>query len=222
MGWFANVHAHDTHEGKPRFRDISTRWSALRGPPRQALDYLYRVYGNAILGYIRGRLARGDFHPLSGQDAEDVAQDFFLRLGTTEWLAKPDPLRGRFRPYLVRRLVFFLKERRAALLAKRQPVLGGPAAEPAVPDPLDCRLERDWKLATVHETLRRIGRQNHLWAAVLFADLERDGETDADLARRMGRTPESFRSLLKRARGAFRETFPVVEERLDGFGERKH
>ena len=93
----------------------------------------------------------------------------------------------------------------------------GAAPEPAVADPLDEKLEHDWKLATVHETLRRIGKRNEEWRRVLQADLERGDETDQNVATRLGRSLESFRGLLKRARAAFRETYPLVEERLSGF-----
>ena len=205
-------------EGLERFCDIPTRWSVLKGPRREVLDYAYRVYGNAILAYIRGRLARGEYWPLKPQDTEDNLQDFFLRLGKTEWLDKPDPARGRFRPYFIGRLDFFLRERRAAGRVKQEPA-APPATEAEAPDTLGEQLERAWRVETVNETLRRIGTRNSDWQAVLRADLEREPhETDARLAARLGRSPESFRSLLKRARAAFRDLHPLVNERLDGFG----
>jgi len=203
-------------ESPGRFSQIETRWSVLKGPAREALDYLYRVYGNATLAYMRRRLARGDFAPLSDADAEDLFQDFFLRLGQTEWLDKPDPDRGRFRPYFVHKLIYFLRERRAAA-SRRRGVLGV-EVEPAVPDPVEERLEQEWKAATVEETLRRIKSRNEDWHAVLRADLERDTQTDDQLARTMARSLESFRSLLKRSRAAFREVYRAIERRLDGFG----
>jgi hypothetical protein len=65
-----------------RLADISTHWSVLEGPPRAALDYLYRVYGRAILAYIRGRLGRGDLRPLAPDDAEDEPDaELAARLG---------------------------------------------------------------------------------------------------------------------------------------------
>ncbi len=198
--------------------DISTHWSALKGPPRSALDYLYRVYGRAILAYIRGRLARGDFGPLAPDDAEDLLQDLFLRLGSTEWLKKPDRSRGRFRGYLVGRVDFFLRERRSAAAGKRHNVRAESLPELASPDRLQEELEREWRLATVHEALDRVRQQNQDWYVVLRADLERDEEQDAEIAARLGKSLESFRSLLKRARAAFREVYPVVDARLDGFG----
>jgi len=205
-------------ETPERFSQIDTRWSVLKGPARDALDYLYRVYGNATLSYLRRRLGRRDFAPLNGDDAEDIFQDFFLRLGETEWLDKPDPVRGRFRPYFIHGLIYFLRERRAAAAKRNRMVQADLLPEATAPDPAEERLEREWKLATVEETLRRIENRNEDWHAVLRADLERDTRTDAQLAAAMGRSLESFRSLLKRGRAAFRELYPTVERRLDGFG----
>jgi hypothetical protein len=90
--------------------------------------------------------------------------------------------------------------------------------EPAAPDPLEEELEKEWRLATVRETLERIRAQNEAWYVVLRADLERGDEQDAVVASRLGKSLESFRSLLKRARAAFRELHAVVDARLDGFG----
>lgn len=205
-----------------RFADISTHWSVLKGPPRLALDHLYRTYGRAVLSYLRGRLARGDFHPLREGDAEDILQDFFLRLGQSEWLAKPDARRGRFRPYFVRRLVFFLRERRAAALGRPASEAGEEAeralAESPAPDDLDARLEQEWRLATVDVCLRRLGRRNESRRRALEAHLSRGDRSDPDVASSLGWSVDAFRSHLKRARSEFREMYAAEESRLDGFG----
>jgi DNA-directed RNA polymerase specialized sigma24 family protein len=200
-----------------RLADIPTRWSILKGAPRLALDYLYRVYGTAILNYIEARLRAGHFSPLRADDAEDVLQEFFLRLGRKNWLGKPDPARGRFRPFFVNRLHYFLRERRAAAIRK-QGRRADEMPELEAPDLLAERLEKEWKLATVHETLARLRKRNPAWHDVLRTDLDRSDETDAELAVRTGQTLEGFRSRLKRARAAFREVYPVVEAQCDGFG----
>jgi DNA-directed RNA polymerase specialized sigma24 family protein len=194
----------------------------LKGPPREALEYLYRNYSAAILAYVRARLARGDFPPLGASDAEDLVHDFFVRLGANDWLQKPDRTRGRFRPFLVQRLVFFLRERRAAASGRPAPRGGeeGAAAIAAIsePDPLDSLFELRWKEATVTACLDRIARRNAAWGRVLAADLRRDEESDADLASALGMSLDGFRSTLKRARAVFREVYTSEEGRLDGLG----
>ncbi len=205
---------------RARFDDIATRWSLLQGPPREGLDYLYRAYGRAILSYVRARLARGDFSPLRGDDAEDLLQDFFLRLSTSEWLTKPDRRLGRFRPFLVRRLVFFLRERRSAALGR--PAVGtGEEAEAAIAhvaatDELEARFDREWRDATVQECLHVLGKRNQNRRRALDAYLRRRDETDEDLAAALGWSIDGFRSHLKRARAEFRRLFEVEERRLDG------
>ena len=208
-------------DGRSRFSQIPTRWSVLKGPPRRALDYLFRTYGRAILSYTWGRLGRGDFHPLAKSDCEDLFQDFFLRLGQGEWLAKPDPARGRFRPFFIKRLEFFLREKRSAaisrLRARGQTLDLDPLPEPSVPDPLEDRLEKEWKHATYVEALDRLGARNAVWRDVLQTHFE-SREKDEVMARKMGRSLQSYRSLLKRAKAALRTIYAVVDTQLDGFG----
>jgi len=207
-------------EGSERFRDIPTSWSRLKGPPREALDYLYRVYGRAVLNYMGGRLSRGDFRPLRVDDRDDLFQDFFLRLGTTEWLSKPDPSRGRFRPYFVKRLILFLGERRTSAVRGHSvaPAASVDAAEPAVPDPLEIRLEQEWSLAVIGETMDRIRRKNVRHYDVLKAHLENEDAIATPAAAGLGLSLDAYKSLLKRARKEFKEVFDVVAARLDGFG----
>lgn len=207
--------------GHPHFSDISTRWSALKGPPREALDYLFRTYGAAVLNYLRGRLARGDFSPLKAEDRDDLFQDFFLRLGTTDWLNKPDPSRGPFRPYVRGRLDLFLRERRSSALERHGrgvPCDLDGVPEPAAADPLDERLEKEWKQATVLAALERIRRDHASWGEALAAYLEHPDAGEEEIARRLGKSLDSYRSLLKRGKRAFREVYPLIERRLDGFG----
>lgn len=207
-----------------RLDDISTRWSALRRPSREALDYLCRVYHEAIVNYLRGRLARGGFRPLTEQDAEDLLQEFYLRVGRTDWLTKPDPSRGGFRPFLKTALDYFLRERRqpAARRAVALPLQDGDgaAADVAAADPLDRRFDLEWRAATVKESMRLLARRSPAWATALGADLARGDATDADVARTLGWELDRYKSTLRRARAAFREIHPVVDRRLDGSSQR--
>jgi DNA-directed RNA polymerase specialized sigma24 family protein len=118
--------------------------------------------------------------------------------------------------------VFFLRERRAQALGRPAAETGDAAddalAGVASPDPMDERFESDWRAATVRECLGRIGRRNAEWRTALDADLRRDGESDAEIAARLGWTVDAFRSVLKRARAAFRDLYRIEERRLDGFG----
>jgi DNA-directed RNA polymerase specialized sigma24 family protein len=211
----------DGREGDRFLKEISTHWSALKGPPRAGLDYLAGTYGRAILSYLGGRLARGDFAPLKLEDRDDLLQELFLRLGRTEWLKKPDPSRGPFRQYFLGRLEYFLRERRAAALARLRRAPGcslDEIPEPPAPDPLAEQLEKEWKEATIRKALAHIRRRNPAWFEALDACLEHPDRTDTETARQLGKSLPSYRSLLKRARKAFREVYPILAARLDGFG----
>lgn len=201
------------------FRQISTHWSFLKGPHPTALDYLARTYGPAIQNYISGRLSAGSFRPLDRWDADDVFQDLFLRMGRNGWLKKPDPARGHFRRFLVGQIEFFLSERRKSALAKLgREVVGSldDVPDPAGPDPVRTRFEKEWKRASIEETLRRIRRGHPARCAALVAYIENPGRTAAEIARKLGRSVESYRSLLREARREFRRLYPVIEARLDG------
>ena len=202
---------------------IPTRWSVLSAEPRRALDYVYQVYGTALLSYIRGRLARGDFTPLALGEAEDLLQDFFVRIGTTDWLRKPDQGRGHFRPYLVRRVSWFLAERRSALLERNRnrprAVRIDEAGDIPVPDPLEAHLEREWRVLTARRAMERIRVRHPDWYSALTVDLEGEGAKDLDLARRLDWSLDRFRTCLKRGRQALRDAVAAEEARLDRFGE---
>ena len=84
-----------------------TRWSMVLQAHRdsearqQALERLFKTYWPPIYGYLR---RRGH----SPQDAEDLAQGFFLYLMESDFLDRPDPAKGRFRGYLIGALKHFL------------------------------------------------------------------------------------------------------------------
>lgn len=209
--------------GESRLRDIPTRWSVLKGPPVEALDHLYRTYGAAIRSYIRGRLARGDFRPLAPAESEDLLQELFLELGRTRWLARPDPRRGPFRPYLVGRLVYYLRGvRRSRLERNDLPVVADPEpalAAAAVDDPLEEWFERTWEDAVVRECLGRLRERNEHWADAVERELRGDETPDATIGASLGMSVDAYRSMRRRAIDAFRVLYRTEEARLDGFGD---
>jgi RNA polymerase sigma factor (sigma-70 family) len=101
-------------------RFATTHWSvvlAARGPAtpqsRQALAALCEGYWYPLYAYVR----RSGF---AAEDAQDLTQAFFARLLEKEVLNWADPLRGRFRSFLLGSLKHFLaNQRRAARALKR-------------------------------------------------------------------------------------------------------
>jgi len=90
----------------------STRWSRLLADPtagssdgREALEELARRYWRPIAAYARARCARND------DEAREAAQEFFLWMLATGFLARADPARGSFRGFVKRSLANFLHDR---------------------------------------------------------------------------------------------------------------
>ena len=70
---------------------------------RAALAELCRIYWRPIFFFV----ARRGYSP---EDAEDLTQDFFLRILRGDWLQKADPTRGRFRSLLLKSVQNFLND----------------------------------------------------------------------------------------------------------------
>jgi len=88
----------------------TTRWSLIlfaahsddgEQKAREALNQLCRTYWRPVFSFIRRR-------GYSMEDAQDLTQDFFVKILEPGWLRHADPDRGRFRALLRRSLQNFL------------------------------------------------------------------------------------------------------------------
>lgn len=141
----------------------TTRWSlimqARSGPEqaREALQSICRHYRRPVLAFIRHR----------GHDpaeAEDLAQEFFTRLLERRWDTQADPVRGRFRAFMLTSLRHFLSNARAAAAAAKRG--GGQTAvaldddSPVLADPGGCTpeqaFERAWALTVIERAFGRL------------------------------------------------------------------
>ena len=91
---------------------VTTRWNLIlsgadsKGDDREvrsALAELCQIYWRPIFFFV---VRRG----YSPEDAEDLTQDFFLRMLKRDWLQKADPNRGRFRSLLLKSVQNFLND----------------------------------------------------------------------------------------------------------------
>src|ERR1043166_9496001 len=94
--------------GAPRGVFVTTHWSVVLAANRKdttraqdALSKLCQVYWYPLYAYVRRR----GYNP---EDAQDLTQEFFLRLLQQHWLAQADRERGRFRTFLLAALSHFL------------------------------------------------------------------------------------------------------------------
>ncbi len=95
--------------GEPR-QFATTRWSLILSAAssesgeqeaRTALDELCRTYWRPVFSFV---CRRG----YSMEDAQDLTQDFFVKILERNWLEHADPNRGRFRSLLLTSLQNFL------------------------------------------------------------------------------------------------------------------
>src|SRR5436305_282681 len=106
----SNIH-HSLGSGggqSPEFRQ--TQWSLVRRAggldspeSREALEALCRAYWFPIYAFIR---RQGHSPP----DAQDLAQEFFLRLLESHSFGRADPRLGKFRTFLLGALKHFLAD----------------------------------------------------------------------------------------------------------------
>ena len=94
---------------EPRFF-VTTRWSMVLSAAssqsegqtaRAALAELCRVYWRPIFSFVCR-------YGYSTEDAQDLTQDFFVRILENDWLQHADRSRGRFRSFLLKSLQNFL------------------------------------------------------------------------------------------------------------------
>jgi DNA-directed RNA polymerase specialized sigma24 family protein len=95
-----------TVSGRPRFH--TTQWVTVSAASAQgtaearaALEELYRLYCYPVYAFVRRR-------GCGRQDAQDLTQGFFVHLLQKGTLSRADPLRGRFRNFLLGALQLYL------------------------------------------------------------------------------------------------------------------
>ena len=141
-----------------------THWTliaAVAGPERDsALSRLYKTYWRPLCAQARRFGVPED-------DVEDVVQELFLSLFRSGAVGRADPLRGRFRSYLLGTLRNFLSHRRAREHAQKRGGAQAPvpldeldaAQTPASPPPDAREFDAEWAHALLGEALRRFDRE---------------------------------------------------------------
>ncbi|MEM7167587.1 MAG: ECF-type sigma factor [Planctomycetota bacterium] len=200
----------------------STHWSLIaaggQGTP-EALNHLARTYWRPVARTIAGRAYRLA-GPTAAAESEDLAQEFFVWLQQSDFLAGADRDRGRFRAFLQTALRRFLidQQRRAQAVkrggGRQQEPLTAETPDVAANDPAEL-LDREWRrelvataLADVKAQLQREGKPQYyeLFDAYFVRE---DRSTDyAALAQRFGVKPSDVSNQLaltkKRYRSALR------------------
>lgn len=204
-----------------RFR--TTRWSMVlragadAAESRPALEALCRQYWQPLYTFVR----RKGHVP---EEAQDLTQAFFERLLENRSLALADPLRGRFRSFLMSSMQRFLADdhdRRNRL--KRG---GGVrfleidgldaearyACEPATDVTPERAFEQRWVVTLLERVLGRIeaevraeGMGERFEALRGFLVEDRGGVAFAEMATRLNMTEAAVKGVVRRLRARYRE-----------------
>jgi len=201
----------------------TTLWSVVfragsgdDSPKQAALDQLCQLYWRPLFVFCLGQ-------GRSRQDAEDLTQGFFLHLLAKDCLRVADPLRGRFRSFLLTSFKHFISGETDRSRAARR---GGgvvhlsfdvdfsnpellPASTGHTPE---LAYDRQWALDLVERATQRLrdeyrSREKSRWFELTVGSAA--GRPYADVAAELATTEEAVKSFAKRTRRRFRELLEI-------------
>jgi RNA polymerase sigma-70 factor (ECF subfamily) len=201
-----------------------TRWSLVvaagdpqRKEARSALVSLCEHYWYPLYAYLRRR-------GYPSYEAQDLTQDFFVRVLEGRYLDRADPEKGRFRSFILTSLKFFVSDeadRRRA--GKRGGGMVAPLAfssgeeryqrEPAHDETPERIFERRWALSVLDRVVENLrnefvhhGRPEHFERLKVFL-LGQSDAPYAALAREMNTSEGALKVAIHRLRKRYRELF---------------
>ena len=203
-----------------------TRWTLVarsRGSDtdaRGALSELCEAYYEPVVAFLRWDGRHED-------SARDVAHDFFARLLAGGAIDGADPVKGRFRTYLLAALKHFAADQRAKAQATRR---GGGQSHIPLETPSsetgaglqiadanleapDAAFDRQWALTLLARAMSRLekemgdeGKQLHFDVLKPWLTAELDAGPQSEAADKLGLGPDAVKVAVHRLRKRFRET----------------
>lgn len=202
----------------------TTRWTlvvAAGGPGRKearpALVSLCENYWYPLYAYLRRR-------GYSADQAQDLTQEFFVRVLEGRYLDRADPEKGRFRSFILTSLKFFVADEEDRQRAHKR---GGGALvplefsageeryqrEPAHEETPERIFERRWALSMLDRVVEKLrgefvhhGRPEHFERLKVFL-LGQSDAPYATLAREMNTSEGALKVAIHRLRKRYREIF---------------
>jgi RNA polymerase sigma factor (sigma-70 family) len=207
--------------GQPLF--TTTHWSVVLAAGEQntpesaeALERLCATYWYPLYAYVRRR-------GYSPEDAQDLTQEFFLRLLRRHYLGQIDPGKGKFRSFLLAAINHFLADEwdRASAVKRggrvRFLALDPDSAEQQLAGALNRHspeqlFERCWALALLQEVLSRLreeagqaGHAGHFEELKIFLAGEKPPVSYTELAAKLGSSETALRKEVQRLRHRYGE-----------------
>src|SRR5277367_1952898 len=218
----ANGETLHTLPGSSRFP--TTRWTLVlaagdpdRKEARSALVDLCENYWYPLYAYLR----RGGY---SAEEAQDLTQEFFVRMLEGRYLDRADPEKGRFRSFILTCLKFFVADEGDRQRASKR---GGGAVvslelssgedryqrEPAHDETPERIFEQRWALSVLDRVVERLrnefvqhGRPEHFDRLKMFLLGKSDAPYTA-LAGEMNTSEGALKVAIHRLRKRYRELF---------------
>jgi len=214
----------------------STRWTVVRQAAdsqtasqhaRSALSELCQIYWRPVYVFLRRQ-------GISQHDAQDLTQGFFAELIDSRAYTRADPMKGRFRSFLLGTVKHFVTHARGRDRAQKRgggntPVqLNEAALSEAETYASRCKdwsadgiFDREWAASVARQALDRLAQEYELGGkAALFEALKSRltaNEAAAipyeELANRLGRTAAHLRVEVTRLRGRYRA---ILREEVSG------
>jgi len=214
---------------------VTTHWSVVLTAGRSdtpraraALETLCQNYWPPLYAYVRRRGHSVD-------EAQDLTQEFFLRLLEHNRVGTADPEKGRFRSFLLASMNHFLSDEWDKARAQKrgggkvtfldlreaETKLGEQLAETLTPEKA---YERRWALTLLEQVYQRLGQEyEQQGRAGLFkalrGSLAGTGGTApyAELAERLGMTEGAVKVAVHRLRHRYRELLrEIIAETVSG------
>lgn len=214
-----------TLPGSSRFP--TTRWTLVvaagdpqRKDARSALVSLCENYWYPLYAYLRRRGYAPD-------QAQDLTQEFFMRVLEGRYLDRADPEKGRFRSFILTSLKFFAADEQDRQRARKR---GGGAVvsmefssgesgedryqrEPSHDETPEHIFERRWALSMLERVMEKLrdefvrhGRPENFERMKVFL-LGQSEAPYADLAREMNTSEGALKVAIHRLRKRYRELF---------------
>jgi RNA polymerase sigma-70 factor (ECF subfamily) len=211
-----------TLPGPSRFP--TTRWTLVvaagdphRKEARSALVSLCENYWYPLYAYLRRRGYRAD-------EAQDLTQEFFIRVLEGRYLDRADPEKGRFRSFILTSLKFFVADEEDRHRARKRG--GGMLVplefssgeeryqrEPAHDETPERIFERRWALSLIDRVVEKLreefvqhGRPEHFERLKVFL-LGQSDTPYAALAQEMNTSEGALKVAIHRLRKRYRELF---------------
>jgi RNA polymerase sigma-70 factor (ECF subfamily) len=212
----------DTLSGRSQFP--TTRWTLViaagnshRKEARSALVSLCEAYWYPLYAFLRRR-----GHP--AEQAQDLTQEFFMRVLEGRYLDRADPQKGRFRSFILTSLKFFVSDEEDRDRAQKR---GGGVVlplefssgegryqrEPTHDETPERIFERRWALSVIDRVVERLraefvqhSRPEYFERLKVFL-LGRADAPYAALAREMNTSEGALKVAIHRLRKRYRELF---------------